>query len=185
MLTFARSAASTAAPAIAGSLIATIGLAGVLWTDFTTFLFAAATLMLVRIPRPETSSSEDAGPASENRDLAYPHGGSEVTEQQLDAYPDLAPIELAVVADEAYERALAAAEELGLEILYEDPTGSHFEATDTSRLFRFVDDFVVEVESGDGGSGSVVHVRSTSRVGQSDLGANTERIRRFTSRLKP
>ena len=125
------------------------------------------------------------GPASEGRDLAYPHGGSEVTRQQLDGYPDLAPIELAAAADEAYARALAAANDIGLEILYEDPNGRHFEATDTSSLFRFVDDFVVEVEEGESGGGSVVHVRSTSRVGQSDLGANAARIRRFASRLQP
>ena len=33
-------------------------------------------------------------------------------------------------------------------------------------------------------SGSVVHVRSVSRVGQSDLGANAERIRRFAALLE-
>jgi uncharacterized protein (DUF1499 family) len=128
---------------------------------------------------------EYAGPASEGRDVDYPHGGAGVTQQQLEGYPDLAPIELAVAADSAYERALAAASDIGLEILYENPNDRHFEATATSRLFRFVDDFVVEVEGGTSGGGSVVHVRSTSRVGQSDLGANAARIDRFASRLQP
>ena len=123
------------------------------------------------------------GPAAAERDLSYPHGGGNVAEQQRLGYPDLAPIELSVAANQGYSRALEAAREMGLEILLEDATGLRLEATDTTRLFRFVDDFVVEVE--EAGAGSVAHVRSTSRVGQSDLGANAFRIRRFAEILAP
>jgi len=122
------------------------------------------------------------GPAAADRDLTYPHGGPQVTALQLQAYVDLAPVRLEDAPPVAYARALAAAEGIGLSVLHEDAAGLRFEATDTSRVFRFVDDFSVEIESDDA-TGSVVHVRSTSRVGQSDLGANAERIRRFVSEL--
>ena len=43
-----------------------------------------------------------------------------------------------------------------------------------TRLFRFVDDVVIRVRPR--GAGSVVDLRSNSRVGGGDLGANAERI---------
>ena len=54
-------------------------------------------------------------------------------------------------------------------------TDDYLAATFTSRLFRFVDDveFRIDVQAG------VVHVRSASRVGRSDLGANLERVERI------
>ena len=47
-----------ASPAIAGALIVTTGLAGVIWIDFFTFGIAVVTLLLVRFPRHTISSSE-------------------------------------------------------------------------------------------------------------------------------
>jgi hypothetical protein len=44
------------APAIAGALVVTIGLQGVLLIDFATFLFAVATLLFVSVPRPPASA---------------------------------------------------------------------------------------------------------------------------------
>ena len=49
------------------------------------------------------------------------------------------------------------------------------EATATTFWFGFKDDVAVRVTAGASG-GSVVDVRSVSRVGQSDLGANAGRI---------
>jgi len=51
----------------------------------------------------------------------------------------------------------------------------------TSRLFRFVDD--VEFYFVD--DGPVIHVRSASRVGYSDLGANRKRIEKIRKDFKP
>jgi len=52
----------------------------------------------------------------------------------------------------------------------------------TSALFRFVDDveFYLSEEQDDE---RVIHVRSASRVGHSDLGANRKRIERIRSRF--
>jgi uncharacterized protein (DUF1499 family) len=50
------------------------------------------------------------------------------------------------------------------------------EATDTTFWFGFKDDVVVRVRAAENGGGSIVDVRSVSRVGQSDLGLNAKRI---------
>lgn len=122
-------------------------------------------------------------PGNVGRDLSYPQGGTDVTALQLEAYPDLVPIQLPSTPPESFARALAAASEMGLTVLAQDAGRLRFEATATTSIFRFVDDFVVEIEPSLP-SGSVVHVRSVSRVGQSDLGANAERIRRFAALLE-
>jgi MFS transporter, DHA3 family, macrolide efflux protein len=48
-------------PAVAGVLFVTIGLQGVIFIDFATFLVAIATLLFVRIPRPKGTIEETAG----------------------------------------------------------------------------------------------------------------------------
>ncbi len=109
--------------------------------------------------------------------VEYPDGGSSVPAMQQRAYPDLAPIGLPVPPDIALDRARRAAEELGWKITRIDPEEGRLEAYDTSRIFKFVDDIVVRIRPS--GAGSVVDVRSSSRVGHGDLGKNAERIREF------
>lgn len=55
----------------------------------------------------------------------------------------------------------------------------HFEFK--SRIFRFVDDVEFFVDD----TTSVVHFRSASRVGHSDLGANRKRMRKISESLNP
>ena len=50
-----------------------------------------------------------------------------------------------------------------------------------TRLLRFVDDVEFELRTGDG----VIAVRSASRVGYSDLGANRRRIEKIRKALVP
>jgi len=45
-------------------------------------------------------------------------------------------------------------------------------ATYTSRIFRYVDDFEVRIDA----ENKLIHIRSASRVGHSDMGANLKRI---------
>lgn len=49
------------APALAGGLMESIGLAGVVMIDFTSFLFAISILLFVRIPRTQASAEGRAG----------------------------------------------------------------------------------------------------------------------------
>jgi len=120
-------------------------------------------------------------PENRGRDLAYPNGGPDVPDLQRSAYPDLAPLELAVPPERALQLAHQVARDLGWGSIIVDPESGTLEATDTTSLFRFVDDVVVRVRPLD--DGSIVDVRSTSRVGQSDLGKNAARIRSFLSLL--
>ena len=71
---------------------------------------------------------------------------------------------------------------LDWEIVAADTAAGKIEATDTSRVFRFVDDIAVRIRAGS--SGARVDVRSKSRVGKGDMGANTARIRQLRDALQ-
>lgn len=101
---------------------------------------------------------------------------------QRDAYPDIQPITLAEPPQKAFERALAAAQAMGWEIVARDPAAGRIEAVDTTLWFGFKDDVVVRVASAPAG-GSRIDVRSKSRVGRGDAGTNARRIRGFRERL--
>ncbi|HEV2866129.1 MAG TPA: DUF1499 domain-containing protein, partial [Allosphingosinicella sp.] len=51
-------------------------------------------------------------------------------------------------------------------------------------FFRFRDNVVVRVRPDSDGSGSVVDMRSISRVGVSDVGVNARRVRAFLADLQ-
>lgn len=111
------------------------------------------------------------------------YGGPEVAAQQRSAYPGLGPKVLSVQPDAAFKQALAAARDMGWEIVDANEAEMRIEATDTTLWFGFKDDIVVRVTPDDGGSR--VDLRSVSRVGKSDVGANAKRISRFLERLPP
>jgi uncharacterized protein (DUF1499 family) len=117
-------------------------------------------------------------PDNAGRDLGYP---ADFAAQQRAGYPDLAPLRLEADLADAHARAVRAAEALGWEITFDDPAAGQIEATSTSRIFRFVDDIAVRLRS-EGGV-TLVDVRSKSRVGQGDMGANAKRIRAFQDQL--
>jgi DHA3 family macrolide efflux protein-like MFS transporter len=71
MLQFGQAAAEVVAPILAGLMIAAIGLDGVILVDLGTFVFAAATLLLVRIPRPQTSAAGRKARGSLLSEAAY------------------------------------------------------------------------------------------------------------------
>jgi uncharacterized protein (DUF1499 family) len=101
--------------------------------------------------------------------------------QQRRAYPDIRPALIDIPPGTAFARALAAARSRGWEILASVPAEGRIEAVDTSLLFGFKDDIVIRVAAN--GEGSRVDVRSLSRVGRSDIGANARRIRAFLGEL--
>lgn len=109
----------------------------------------------------------------------YP--GSETANAQRRAYPDIVPLELPVPPAAAFARALDAAKAMGWEVAAADPATGRLEATATTAWFGFRDDVVVRVAPTP--TGSRIDVRSVSRVGKSDLGANAKRIRSFLARL--
>ena len=102
-----------------------------------------------------------------------------------EAYGDLRALRLPVSRDEAMSRVEAQVRERGWDIARVDRRAGIVEATATSRFFRFKDDIVVRVrDDRERSGGSVIDMRSISRVGGSDIGVNAARIRRFLADLK-
>ncbi|MES2956900.1 MAG: DUF1499 domain-containing protein [Pseudomonadota bacterium] len=101
--------------------------------------------------------------------------------QQRLGYPDIVSLPLAVPPAEAFARAEQAARAMGWQIVAVAPEALRIEATDSTLFFGFKDDIVVRVRAQ--AQGSLVDVRSLSRIGGSDIGANAQRVRRYLKRL--
>jgi uncharacterized protein (DUF1499 family) len=99
------------------------------------------------------------------------------------AYGDIRSVRIAMPVAEAIAKAERLAKVRGWEVAIADPVEGRLEATDTSRFFRFKDDVVVRVRPTEDGTGSIVDMRSISRVGISDLGMNAKRVRSFIADL--
>ena len=110
--------------------------------------------------------------------LAY---SPELAEVQRRAYPDIQPLELPGTPEEVFDRSVEVVRALGWEIVDTDREAGRIEATDITFWFGFKDDVVVRIRPADGGIR--VDLRSVSRVGGGDVGANAARIRAFSSRL--
>ena len=115
------------------------------------------------------------------------YGGSDnmtaerLREASTEAYPDLVTQQYDAAPSAVFEKALAAVDELGWELVAADEAAGRIEATDTTFWFRFKDDVVIRIEAQ--GAGSAVDARSVSRVGTGDVGANAIRLRKFFALL--
>jgi uncharacterized protein (DUF1499 family) len=120
-------------------------------------------------------------PANQGRDMQHP--GDSFAQQQHSGYPTLANKSVAKPIDAAYRDVLQSARAMpGWEITREDAAARTIEGIDTTWLFRFQDDFVIEVRPQ--GEGSEIAMRSKSRDGRGDIGANARRIEAFFATLK-
>ena len=96
-------------------------------------------------------------------------------------YADLAPLVFTQSPPALYQGALAVAQALDWNIAAAIESEGRIEATATTRLLRFKDDVVMRIRTHC--EGSRLDLRSASRVGSSDLGANAKRIRTFLNEL--
>jgi uncharacterized protein (DUF1499 family) len=110
------------------------------------------------------------------------YGGPVVARQQQDAYPDIAPADYPVGTEAVFDAALAAAREMGWDVVAADEGAGRIEATDRTFWFGFVDDIVIRVRPTD--AGSRIDVRSVSRVGVSDMGTNAARVRAYLQEIE-
>lgn len=118
-------------------------------------------------------------PENRGRDMSYSINN---ISRQRKAYPDLKPILRADPPESAYLAALAAVGRMPRwSVVAADATARVIEAVATTGLLRFKDDIVIEVRPK--GTGSAVHMRSKSRSGKGDFGANAARIRAFAAEL--
>jgi uncharacterized protein (DUF1499 family) len=111
-----------------------------------------------------------------------------VAEAQREAFPDIQPFPSPADLEATTKAARAAIADMKLEVIAEGPvsneagTGWRIEAVATSFWYGFKDDFIVRLTPIPQG-GTRVDVRSKSRVGGSDLGANARRVRAFLKEI--
>lgn len=98
------------------------------------------------------------------------------------AFADIVPITLAIPPAEALKKAEALVRARGWDVALVTP--DRIEATETASPFAFKDDVVITVAPGADGQGSLVNIRSVSRLGLSDLGVNAARVRALMADLK-
>lgn len=120
-------------------------------------------------------------PDNAGRDFGFPPGNAALIK---DHYTAVQPLALNLPQEQAYERALSVAKMHApqWEITREDPANFTFEGIAITKMFRWRDDFVVRVRPAEGG-GARVDMRSKSREGKSDLGANARRIEQFFAEI--
>lgn len=103
---------------------------------------------------------------------------------QRRSYAHIATERSNLAPDDASRKALAVSREMGWDVLADTNVDGEqtLEAIATTFWFGFVDDVVIRIRPD--GAGSLVDIRSASRVGSSDLGANARRIDAFMARFR-
>ena len=106
-----------------------------------------------------------------------------VPELQKEAYPDIQPVTFPnKSASETFDLALEAAKQQSWTIVAEDKDDGRIEGWHKTTFMGFVDDVVIRVRPQ--GEGSVLDIRSKSRLGGSDVGKNAQRIRAYINTLR-
>ena len=92
-------------------------------------------------------------------------------------YPEIVAPTYAQSPAVVFKASAATAQAMGWAVTAAIEDEGRIEATATTRLLRFKDDVVIRLRAQD--QGTRLDIRSTSRIGGGDLGANAKRIRRF------
>lgn len=108
--------------------------------------------------------------------------GKTVAAAQGEAYPDIAPVVLSVTPAQAYEKALGLVKARGWTVVTSDASAGSIEATAETFWYGFKDDVLIRITPE--GAGARIDIRSVSRVGLSDLGANAARVTALAADLK-
>jgi uncharacterized protein (DUF1499 family) len=107
---------------------------------------------------------------------------------QRAAWPRVAPLLVDLEPDQAYRMSLRIAKDLGWKVV--DATGpnlrgeaeAHIDATDRSLFFGFWSDIAIRIRPQ--GAKTQIDLRSVSRVGAHDFGANARRILKFAAAVQ-
>ena len=101
---------------------------------------------------------------------------------QAEGYPDIRPLRVTAPARAAFDAALALAVERGWDIVAVAPQQGCIETTATTLWYGFRDDVVIRVTPDQGMTR--IDMRSVSRIGRNDAGANAARIRAYLAELE-
>ena len=96
-------------------------------------------------------------------------------------YSDLSTVTVAMSQATALAKAKEAAEGFGWENVTVNAPAGIIEATAVSSWFEFRDDIIIRIR--DNAGSSDIDMRSVSRVGVSDIGANAKRIKAFMAAM--
>ncbi|GHA19264.1 DUF1499 domain-containing protein [Oceanisphaera arctica] len=130
-------------------------------------------------PPPLTAAARLRGPGDHSTDYA----GEALARQQAATWSTLAPLTLPYPPEQVHRQVLALIAKRGWILIANSER--QLEAVVSSRLFGFRDDVAIRLTPVENesdihtGVHTRVDMRSASRVGKSDLGANAERIRAF------
>lgn len=153
---------------------------------------AYLTLQAARLPRINQVTTDFKSPpaymissrAREARGTwTPPPPGPEVEAAQRVAYPRIQPMLVDLEPDQAYRMSLRIAKDLGWRIVDATPPNlrgeaeAHIDATDRSLFFGFLADIAIRIRAQ--GAKTQIDIRSASRVGRHDFGANARRVLRF------
>jgi uncharacterized protein (DUF1499 family) len=154
--------------------------------------FAVKAVTLPKIN--DISTDTDNPPAfSRSRIVLEIRGGrvppdvpAEVREAQREAYQQVAPLTLDLPPEDAFDLVRKAAQNRGWQIIEAVKPGGRvglgrIDAVDRTFLLRLPDDITVRIRPR--ADGTRIDVRSASRLGSHDLGANAARIRAFLEEL--
>ncbi|MEQ9437046.1 DUF1499 domain-containing protein [Hyphomonas sp.] len=160
-------------------------------TDWSNPIQPSEAILAARTSTGALNTIEDAPVVPEAVDARWPGmGGRLVSDLQAEAefdparhksakqapYPALDTLVVPAASyDMAFNAALEAVDARGWAIVTSDIESGSIEATQSSFWFDFKDDVLIRVMPE--GDGSRIDVRSVSRVGLSDLGANAKRVR--------
>jgi uncharacterized protein (DUF1499 family) len=112
----------------------------------------------------------------------YTSDGRAFAELQREHYPEIAPVMTDLDPARTFDVALDLARDEGWEIGATNAEVGDIEAIDRTFWYGFTDDIAIRVRPE--GMGARVDVRSVSRVGRSDLGANAKRVGPYLQRLR-
>ena len=115
--------------------------------------------------------------------IVYEGKKTTVSALQKKYYEDVIPYIVFGKPLAIFWRALNAANAMGWHVVSFDPKTLRIEATESSFWFGLTDDIVIRVKPA-GKLGARLDIRSKSRVGNNDRGANAARIRAFVKKLK-
>ena len=105
----------------------------------------------------------------------------EQAELQAAAYGDIGPVLLERSAQEVFTMVNEAVGRLGWTVVVNETPGEsgvgRIEATDRTMIMGYTDDIVIRVKGDD--AHALIDIRSASRYGKNDFGANADRIRAF------
>lgn len=106
---------------------------------------------------------------------------NEVRTGETPQYADLQPQRFNQPVATVFTAALTLVQARGWDVRLTEPAAGIIEATATTRLLKFKDDVTITITPE--GGGTVVNLRSKSRIGKGDLGTNARRIRVFQAEL--